>query len=94
MNNKVCNMRGVDNMYTTKEVFIKYVFINSWVLDLAILTGLFIYMGVPYSQEVATEYLFPWQNRLELLGAATGYYILKAVVLSIYWELYLGIKIK
>ena len=87
-------MRGVDNMYTTKEVFIKYVFINSWVLDLAILFGLFVFLGVPYPQEIATEYIFPWENRLELLGATACYYILKALVLSIYWELCLGIKIK
>ena len=81
-------------MYTTKEVLFKYVFVNSWVLDLALLAGIFFFLGVPYPQEVSMEYIFPWSNRLELLGAATCYYVLKALVLSIYWELCLGIKIK
>ena len=94
MNNKVYNMRGVDNMYTTVNTFLKYVFQKSWVMDLAIIAGLFFFLGIPYPQEIATEYLFPWQNRLELLGVATSYYVLKALVLSIYWELCLGIKIK
>ena len=94
MNNKVYNMRGVDIMYTTKEVLFKYVFVNSWVLDLTLLAGIFFFLGVPYPQEVSMEYVFPWSNRLELLGAAALYYILKALVLSIYWELCLGIKIK
>ena len=81
-------------MYTTLRVFMKYIFVNSWAMDLVLISGLFFFWGIPYPQDVAMDYIFPWQNRLELLGAATCYYVLKAVVLSIYWELYLGIKIK
>ena len=81
-------------MYTTVNVFVKYVFVNSWAMDLALLAGLFVFLGVPYPQEVAMEYIFPWQNRLQLLGATTCYYVLKAITLGIYWELCLGIKIK
>ena len=87
-------MRGVDIMHTTVNTFFKYVFQKSWVMDLALLAGLFFFWGIPYPQEIAMEYIFPWQNRLELLGAATCYYVLKAITLGIYWELCLGIKIK
>ena len=81
-------------MYTTKNVLVKYVFQKSWEMDLALLAGLCFFLGVPYPQEVAMEYIFPWQNRLQLLGAATCYYMINALVLTIYWELFLGIRIK
>ena len=87
-------MRGVDIMHTTINTFFKYVFVNSWAMDLAIIAGLFFFWGIPYPQEIAMEYIFPWQNRLQLLGVATSYYIIKAITLAIYWELFLGIKIK
>ena len=87
-------MRGVDIMHTTVDVFMKYIFVNSWIMDFVILFGLFVFLGVPYPQEISTEYIFPWENRLELLGATAFYYIAKALVLAIYWELFLGIKIK
>ena len=81
-------------MHTTKEIFAKYIFQKSWAMDLALLAGLFIFLGVPYPQEVSMEYIFPWENRLELLGVAASYYMTKAIVLAMYWELCLGIKIK
>ena len=81
-------------MHTTKEIFAKYIFINSWVMDLAIISGLFFFWGIPYPQDVAMDYIFPWQNRLELLGATACYYMVKAIVLAMYWEMCLGIKIK
>ena len=81
-------------MHTTKEVFAKYIFQKSWAMDLAILAGLFFFMGIPYPQDVAMDYIFPWSNRLQLLGVATSYYMTKAIVLAMYWELCLGIKIK
>jgi hypothetical protein len=81
-------------MYTSYRVLFKYVFQKSWVLDLALLVIIFGFLGVPYPQEIATEYICPWQNRLELLGALTCYYAAKGLLLATYWELILGIKIK
>lgn len=81
-------------MHTSVNVLFKYVFVNSWAMDLAILAGLFVFWGIPYPQDVAMDYIFPWQNRLQLLGVATSYYMVKAIILAIYWELFLGIKIK
>lgn len=81
-------------MYTTKNVFLKYIFQKSWAMDLALLAGLFFFWGIPYPQDVAMDYIFPWQNRLQLLGVTTCYYMIKAIVLAMYWELFLGIKIK
>ena len=81
-------------MHATVNTFLKYIFQKSWILDLTVLIGLFFFLGVPYPQDIAMDYIFPWQNRLELLGVTTFYYMIKAIVLAMYWELCLGIKIK